>query len=303
MSYGRGEYRGIARVLIDGPDFQRLSAEARLVFLVTKIGLGPSGIDVIPAPLDATSERSGLPLARVERAVAELVASQWLAIEGNVVWIVKGLRHEPSVSPDNKNHVRGIRAHIAGLPRTPLVAAFIAAYPEWMGPPEEALAGYPEPMRMASDSHSIAIRITDTETDTETDTDTETILSGPACAEPDLFEEAWLVYPKRPNNPKAKARKAWRARIAAGVPAEELLAGVRAYAAYVAREGVGPRYVKLAATFFGPDEHWRTDYGPVEDPLEGMPPEVLACRNPDGTFRVTDDEGNPNAAARWLVKK
>jgi hypothetical protein len=65
---------------------------------------------------------------------------------------------------------------------------------------------------------------------------------------------------------RGKARKAYLARRKAGVSAEALQRGVEAYAAYVARERIEPRFVKHAGTFFGPDEHWLADYGP--------PPEV-----------------------------
>lgn len=84
------------------------------------------------------------------------------------------------------------------------------------------------------------------------------------------FELAWAAYPKRANNPKAKAWKAYAARRKSGVTAEELLAGVRAYAAYCEREGIDPKFIKQGATFFGPDEHWLTDYASVgrESPAE-----------------------------------
>jgi hypothetical protein len=56
------------------------------------------------------------------------------------------------------------------------------------------------------------------------------------------------------------------ARLAEGVAPEALLGGVRAYAAYVARTDTPDKFVKLAATFFGPDRHWETDYGqPADD--------------------------------------
>lgn len=73
---------------------------------------------------------------------------------------------------------------------------------------------------------------------------------------PPEFEAAWKAYPRRAgDNPKGKAFKAWRARLAAGRTAEEIHAGVLRYAAYVAAKGqVGTEYVKQAATFFGPDE-------------------------------------------------
>lgn len=70
------------------------------------------------------------------------------------------------------------------------------------------------------------------------------------------FEEAWRAYPRKPNNPHGKALKAYIARRKAGVTAQELLAGVRAYAAFVEAEGTDPKFIKQGATFFGPDEHW-----------------------------------------------
>jgi hypothetical protein len=76
------------------------------------------------------------------------------------------------------------------------------------------------------------------------------------------FERAWSLYPKRAGgNPKEKARSAWRARLREGVKPEELRAGVERYANYVCAVGSeGTQYVKQAATFFGPDKHWRDDW-------------------------------------------
>jgi hypothetical protein len=76
----------------------------------------------------------------------------------------------------------------------------------------------------------------------------------------DLFEDAWKAYPRRPNDSKAAARKAWTARVKAGADPTEMLDGTRRYAEYVAAEETEPRYVKQAATFFGPSEWWKADY-------------------------------------------
>lgn len=82
------------------------------------------------------------------------------------------------------------------------------------------------------------------------------------------FETAWQAYPKRAGgNPKATAYKHWKARIADGATASELLAGVQRYAAYIRTTGkLGTEYVKQAATFFGPDRHfeeaWQTPSAP-----------------------------------------
>jgi len=81
----------------------------------------------------------------------------------------------------------------------------------------------------------------------------------PAEEDP-LFEEAWRAYPHRPNNSKAAARKAWNARRKEGASGEYLLERTRLYAAYCAHHRTEPRFVKQAATFYGPDRHYESDY-------------------------------------------
>lgn len=76
------------------------------------------------------------------------------------------------------------------------------------------------------------------------------------------FEMAWAAYPSRAgDNPKRRALKAWRARLAAGVPVPDLVAGVQRYARYIRSQGKeGTEFVMQAATFFGPDERWGEAY-------------------------------------------
>ena len=72
------------------------------------------------------------------------------------------------------------------------------------------------------------------------------------------FVDIWVRYPKRAgSNSKAAALKAYRARLAGGVNHDDMLAGVERYAAFVRATGKeGTEYVKQAATFLGPNEHW-----------------------------------------------
>lgn len=77
------------------------------------------------------------------------------------------------------------------------------------------------------------------------------------------FEAAWSAYPRRPGNSRANALRSWNARLAEGVSPSAMIAGAQAYAAHCAREQTPPRFVKLAATFFGPGRHWEADYGPM----------------------------------------
>lgn len=77
-----------------------------------------------------------------------------------------------------------------------------------------------------------------------------------------LFERVWKAYPKREGgNPKAKAAKACRARVAEGVQSETLLQATIRYAEYCKARGlVGTRHVMQASTFFGPDRRFEDDY-------------------------------------------
>ncbi|EOG2817422.1 DNA-binding protein [Salmonella enterica] len=60
------------------------------------------------------------------------------------------------------------------------------------------------------------------------------------------FETAWQAYPKRAGgNSKSAAWKSWKARLKDGVKPEDMLAGVKRYAAYVRATGsVGTQYVR-----------------------------------------------------------
>lgn len=76
------------------------------------------------------------------------------------------------------------------------------------------------------------------------------------------FETAWLAYPKRAGgNPKHSAYKAWSARLKEGETPEIMLEGVKRYSAFVIATGKsGTEYVKQAATFFGPDKHFKESW-------------------------------------------
>lgn len=76
------------------------------------------------------------------------------------------------------------------------------------------------------------------------------------------FEQAWKDYPLRPGHSKAEAYKCWTARIAGGEKVQTMADGVRRYAAYCEAERTEARFVKHAATFFGPDRHFLNDWTP-----------------------------------------
>ena len=73
------------------------------------------------------------------------------------------------------------------------------------------------------------------------------------------FEAVWADYPQRAGgNSKRDAYKAWAARVKSGADPGAIHAGVLRYAAFLTATGkVGTEFVKQAATFFGPAEHYR----------------------------------------------
>lgn len=77
-------------------------------------------------------------------------------------------------------------------------------------------------------------------------------------SDPAGFAECWAEYPKRAGgNSRSMAAKAYRARIIAGATAAELMAGTKRYAAFIRATGKeGTEYVKQAATFYGPGDHY-----------------------------------------------
>lgn len=77
------------------------------------------------------------------------------------------------------------------------------------------------------------------------------------------FEQVWKEYPMRPGHSKAEAYKCWNARIAGGENVQTMADGVRRYAAYCEAMRTEPRFVKHAATFFGPDRHYLNDWTPA----------------------------------------
>lgn len=128
----RGEYRAIYVVLIDSPEYLKLKPGARLTLFTLKLRLGPSGIGVIPALLANLSEATGMSAVQVGDALSELEGGDWIRTESNIVWIVNGLKYEPSISSKNINHRASVLTYLNSLPRLKIVDDFRRYYAEWL---------------------------------------------------------------------------------------------------------------------------------------------------------------------------
>lgn len=72
------------------------------------------------------------------------------------------------------------------------------------------------------------------------------------------FETFWTTYPKN-NGSKQEALKKYGIAIKSGITSEQLIAGARAYADYVAREGTERRFIAHAATWLH-QRRWEIEY-------------------------------------------
>lgn len=129
----RGRYRSITCALVNGPDYQRLTPEARLVLLTLKISFSPTGIEVrYPGVLLVELQhQTGYSVRTATSALQTLETERWIRRGDNLLWIVGQLRYEPQLHATNPRHVKSVRQHIQGLPRVPLVEAFKAEYAEY----------------------------------------------------------------------------------------------------------------------------------------------------------------------------
>lgn len=168
----RGEYRSIRRVLLDGPDFQKLHASARWCFVALKLNAGPTGFDVeYPSALaEQLAQQTGLMAEDVVISLAELETEGWIRREGNLLWIVGHLANDPHMKAVDGKHRKAVQRHVASLPRLRLVTAFIAQNPAFFPPSEAASMG----LAWAFDGPSMPHRSTESESESEKETEKET---------------------------------------------------------------------------------------------------------------------------------
>lgn len=133
----RGEYTSIHTAMADDPDFRALSSEGRLCVYTLKMILGPSGIDVVRCFVGQMTELTGLSESSLVPALNELLSAKWLVVQGDVVWLRNGLKHNPNFTLTNPKHKTSIVRHIRGLPRCEVVNMFANYYE--LDPPHEGM--------------------------------------------------------------------------------------------------------------------------------------------------------------------
>lgn len=129
----RGVYRGVYSSLLDDPDYQRLSPDARLVLLTLRLSVQAGAAAIFRAYGAVIAEQTGLDVHDVEKALEELAASPtadrpWIYREGGIVWVRNALRYDPNIRLADVKHVKSIERAVAALPRLGIVARFCEYY-------------------------------------------------------------------------------------------------------------------------------------------------------------------------------
>jgi hypothetical protein len=129
----RGVYRGIFSSLIDDPDYQRLSSDARLVLLTLRLSAQAGAAAIFRVYIAVLAEQTGLQACDVEKALGELACSPsierpWIYQEGPVVWVRNALRYDPNIRLADPKHAKSIERAVAALPRLAIVASFCRYY-------------------------------------------------------------------------------------------------------------------------------------------------------------------------------
>lgn len=106
------------------------------------------------------------------------------------------------------------------------------------------------------------------------------------------FEEFWKVYPRKQE--KAKAYKCYKARLNDGFTEEELLTACKAYASDCEKKHTEPQYIKMCATFIGPNT-------PFVDYLKGG--ETDGRSNSDSSKTQTGEGIYDDFAKEYFAKR
>jgi hypothetical protein len=151
--------------VLDDPCFQQLTADARWVYVVLTVALGPAGIDAhYPDALAVElAARTGLAVPQVTVALEELQAAGWVQREGRVIWAVHQLGLDPILNVRNAKHRTSVQNWLRTLPDSSLTRAFMEHYPAWCGSDEGLPDGNGTPSEYRPDSYRMVSEAPSTE--------------------------------------------------------------------------------------------------------------------------------------------
>lgn len=255
-----------------GRELRKKGAEAQVVsfYLMTSPHANMLGLYYLPILYIA--HETGLGLEGASKGLNRSIEAGFCSYDEDteMVWVHEMAAYQvgKALKPGD-NRCAGVRSEYASLTENRFLSAFYERYKN-----DFHLNIKREPRRILEGA-SKGLVSQDQEQDQEQEKDKDLLGYGsatppdsefsdevpsekPKSSYSEEFELAWKEYPKRAGgNSKADAFKAWTARIKSGATAQELIDGVRRYAAYVTAAGkLNTEYVKQASTFFGPSKHY-----------------------------------------------
>ncbi|HEB9104201.1 TPA: DNA-binding protein [Klebsiella aerogenes] len=255
-----------------GRELRKKGAEAQVVsfYLMTSPHANMLGLYYLPILYIA--HETGLGLEGASKGLNRSIEAGFCSYDEDteMVWVHEMAAYQvgKALKPGD-NRCAGVRSEYASLTENPFLSAFYERYKD-----DFHLNIKREPRRILEGA-SKGLGSQDQEQDQEQEKDKDLLGHGfatppasefsdeapsekPKSSYSEEFEQAWREYPKRAGgNSKADAFKAWTARIKSGATAQELIDGVRRYAAYVTAAGkLNTEFVKQASTFFGPSKHY-----------------------------------------------
>lgn len=180
-----GTYRGVFSSLVDDPDFQTLSPEARHTLLTMRLmpEIGPGAI--WRAYVEPIASRTGYSSRKVALVLTELQAAGWVQWDGIICWIVNGLRYDPTVKLADEKHRKGVLRSLANLPKRQIVLSFCEYY------------NLARPFEGPIETHTRSVSPKQNpnpnpkKTEPEAEADSSPPAQGPSADGPDALQQAW----------------------------------------------------------------------------------------------------------------
>ena len=155
MNNEKGAFRPIYSSIWDDAEFQSFDDTEKLVFFhlrTSRFGNFPCIFVCYPEVIARQLRKQA---RAIGRALEGLSKALWIALDGEVVWVVKGLRNDPIFTPQNSNQMKGIASALKSLPKRQVVKNFCDFYripeeyrPSWTafdGPSQGPSKGLPYP--------------------------------------------------------------------------------------------------------------------------------------------------------------
>lgn len=124
----RGVNRSVYSAIFDDPDFQALPAAARQTLLTARLcpQAGPGAIFICYPEILA--RQTGLSPRSIEGALKTLEGAGWVQREGLILWVVNGLRYDPTMHLSDAKHQKAVARAVAALPHLQIVLRFCEYY-------------------------------------------------------------------------------------------------------------------------------------------------------------------------------